>query len=269
MKKQIILFLCLLTSLAVFSKERPLIILSHDRPPFHFKNSAGDVVGICVDITNVIFKEMGIKHKIVDLKWARVWQSIVDGSGEAAFSASRQEARKPYLYYPNTDMWRSDFVFFVHKDNINIAPNGSFSEIKASQKKIALWKGASYNSQFWQNFPYKDGTTVYSPEKASDEFYNDQFYIISSPDQAFKMVAKKRITFTLEDRVTGLRLIKENKLDNLVVPYKEPVFSKGYPMPFIKNSDYPRLKQIAQEFEQRLIAMIHDGRYQKILDRWL
>ena len=47
------------------------------------------------------------------------------------------------------------------------------------------------------------------------------------------------------------------------------LFSKGYPMPFAKKSDYPGLKKIADDFERELARMKKSGEYDKILLRWL
>ncbi|WP_415887831.1 substrate-binding periplasmic protein [Neptuniibacter sp. QD37_6] len=269
MRSLIYMLFCLLSISPLMAEERPLIILSHDRPPFHFKNNTGAVVGICVDIADTIFREMGIKYKIIDMNWARVWKKIETGKGEAAFSASRKKPREPYLFYPSTDMWRSEFVFFVHEANKHIAPNGTYKEVSDSGGKIGLWKGASYNQTLWEHYPFKDGSTSYSPNKINKEIYNEQFFIVSSPLQAFRMVEKQRIAFTLEDKSVGLYLIKQNDITEKVIPYDQPVFSKGYPMPFIKNSNYPNLEELAIEFETRLIAMKKDGRYQAIFERWL
>ncbi len=262
-------FLSLLISTPLFAENRPLTILSHDRPPFHFKDSTGNVVGICVEIADTIFREMGIEYKIIDLKWVRVWDYIEHGKGDAAFTTSRKEPREPYLYYPETDMWRSEFVFFVLEKNKDIAPNGTYQEVIKSGGTVGIWRGASYNKQFWESFPYSDGSTTYNPDNISGDIHNKQLRIIADPIQAFKMVGSQRLTFCLEDRIVGLYLLNNNEMKGNVVPYKQPVFTKGYPMPFVKKSDYPNLKQIADEFERRLIEMKNDGRYEAILHRWL
>ncbi len=261
--------LYLFISAPLLAENRPLIILSHDRPPFHFKDNSGTIVGICVDIADTIFREMGIEYEIIDLKWARVWHNIEHGEGDAAFSTSRQKHREPYLYYPATDMWRSNFVFFVHEVNKDIAPNGTYKEVLKSGGKIGLWNRASYNQKLWEFFPYRDGSTTYNPDKISNDMYNKQFYIVTSPVQAFWMVAKQRLTFTFEDKIVGTYLLRNNDWGGKVVPYEKPVFSKGYPMPFVKKSNYANLKLVADEFEKRLIEMKRDGRYQAIFNRWL
>lgn len=249
--------------------KRPLIILSHDRPPFHFEAPSGEVVGICVDIVDVIFDEMALEYSIVTSNWARVWLQIEKGDGEAAFSASRKKVREPFLNYPQTDMWQSSFVFFVLEENKDILPNGDINEIVHSGELLGIWRGASYGPVLWKHFPYQDGTTVYDPNKISKGLYNRQLYPVSSPEQVIQMVGANRVTFGLEDRIVGLYFLKNSKVRGKVTYYEKPLFSKGYPMPFIQNSNYPNLKAISEEFERRLIALKKDGRYQAIVDRWL
>ncbi|WP_394147251.1 hypothetical protein [Shewanella atlantica] len=166
-------------------------------------------------------------------------------------------------------MWRSDFVFFVQDVNIHLAPNGSYEEVASSGGKVGVWRGASYDDAFWKTFPYSDGTTTYSPTLKKYDMYNEQLFIVKGPSHALKMLGRGRVTFFLEDRIAGQYLVNKNNLQGSVISYEQSVFSKGYPMPFIKNSDYPELKQISEEFERRLIILKNDGRYEAILKRWL
>ncbi len=269
MRQLFVLIALFCLPLSAMAEDRPLRILSHDRPPFHFKDESGKVVGINVDIAAAIFSEMDIEFEIVDSSWARVWHQIERGKGEAAFSTSRKKPREAYLYYPETDMWRSEFVFFVHKDNKMLAPNGSYEEVVKSGRGVGIWRGASYSPEFWQHFPSKDGSTAYNPKMALSGMYNKQLQVSTAPINLFKMVKAKRVTFCIEDRTVGLYLMRIHNIGDSVVAYENPVFSKGYPMPFVKKSTYPNLKQISEEFESRLIALKEDGRYAAIFNKWL
>ncbi len=212
---------------------------------------------------------MDLEYQIQDLSWARVWYKIVNGEGEAAFTTSRKKLREPYLFYPETDMWTSEFVFFVLEKNRMLAPNGTYAEVANSGKIVGIWRGASYNKGLWEHFPHKDGSTAYDPEKISENMYNEQFYRVTGPAQALKMVGHQRVTFTLADRTVGLYYLNFYDIKGDIIPYENPVFSKGYPMPFIINSNYPNLEKISIEFENRLITMKKDGRYDEIFNRWL
>lgn len=267
MKK--LLAILLLFPLSLLGEKRPIRILSHDRPPYHFQDSTGKIVGICVDIVDTIFREMDLNYTVSNQNWARVWYKIEQGEGEAAFTTSRKKPREPYLYYPTTDMWTSHFTFFVLKENKHLAPNGTYEEIARSGKKVGIWRGASFNNVFWQTFPNKDGTTKYNPDVITQSMYNKQLHVVNGPIQALKMVGLNRLTFCIEDRTVCLYYLKKHRIEGNIVAYENPVFSKGYPMPFLKNSDYPNLARIAQEFEERLKKMIEDGRYQAIVDKWL
>lgn len=269
MKSIIVAILILMFQFSLFAEGRVVRILSHDRPPFHFKEESGEIVGICVDIVDTIFREMGLEYEISDNSWARVWHKVEHGEGEASFTTSRKKPREPFLYYPKTDMWTSEFVFFVLKENKHFAPGGSYKEVAESGKKVAIWRGASYNEPFWEHFPHKDGSTKYDPDKITQGAYNEQLYTVSGPVLALKMVGMDRISFCIEDRIVGLYFIRNYGITGDIIAYEKPLFSKGYPMAFIRNSDYPDLKKIADEFEKRLIDMKEDGRYDEIFRRWL
>jgi len=49
--------------------------------------------------------------------------------------------------------------------------------------------------------------------------------------------------------------LKRLKLERSIVPYDMALFSKGYTMSFVKNSTYPELPKLMQDFERELIAM--------------
>ncbi|MCL6416438.1 transporter substrate-binding domain-containing protein [Aestuariirhabdus sp. Z084] len=250
------------------AEDRPLVIIAHERPPWHFVDATGKVVGICVDIVDAIFAEMGLEYEVVDVNWARAWRMAEEGDGEAIFSTSRKTPREPYLYYPQTDMWVSSFSFFALKSNAQRFPYGTFEAIANSKETIVIERGASYNPAFWRWFPNNDGDEYYDPDALVTGNYNSNLIAVKEFGQALKMVALGRATFTLEDRITGLYLSQLSGLDDIVA-YEHSLFSKGYPMPFIRNSNYPQLEQIATEFERRLRVLKNDGRYQTIVNRWL
>ena len=73
----------------------------------------------------------------------------------------------------------------------------------------------------------------------------------------------------INDKSIGLYLIDSLGLQHSISHYDNILFTKGYPMPFAKNSNYPDLKQIAALFEWALTQLKQDGTYQQLVDRGL
>lgn len=269
--------LLLLMFLSVFScrahsvqQEAPnqtLLVLSHPFPPWQFFNKkTQQVEGINVDIVKYIFAQMEIPVTFVEQPWSSAWTTIKKGHAEAIMSTSRKQAREPYLWYPQENLWLSEYVFFVKKENKRADFLGTYQEMKASSVKIGVVNGYSYHASFWSEFPYRSGGTRYIPEKRD---YHQQVYGVRTPELLFKMLSFNRMDVVINDKSIGSYLINSHGLQDSLTYYDHILFSKGYPMPFAKMSGYPNLKTIADRFEQRLTKIKQNGRYQQLVDTWL
>jgi polar amino acid transport system substrate-binding protein len=224
---------------------RKLLVVGESAPPFEFVRD-GKVVGIDVDIARQIFKKLGLDVEFRILPWAKAWNMVTKGEADAVFTASRSYEREPYLYYPNEDMWKSDFVFFVRKDR---KKGSQMSYGNAKGQTIGIIRGNSYHSSFW------DSHLTF--EESPDEETN------------LKKLAEGKIDLYLTKKIVGLYSLKLLGLGGSIACYDNVLFSKGYPMPFASKSSYPDIAGIAGRFEKELVLMKKQGEYQKIVDAWL
>ncbi|WDE03442.1 transporter substrate-binding domain-containing protein [Thalassomonas viridans] len=249
------------------AQEQPeLLVLSHPFPPWQFFNEqTGQVDGINVDVVKYIFAKMNIPVRFVELPWTSAWNTIKKGQAEAIMSASRKTPRKRYLWYPEQDLWVSEYVFFVKKSK-KWPLQGNYAEMQKLGVKIGIVNGYSYHKGFWAAFPYQSGEASYIPDNRD---YHHQLYGVRTPELLFKMIAFDRMDVVINDKSVGLYLIDSLGLRESVGHYDHILFSKGYPMPFAKMSKYPELKKIAGRFEQLLAESKGDGSYQRLVDNWL
>ena len=250
MKKQICslvmsLFLVAAVSTTVFAAGQKLVVVGESTPPYEFIQN-GEVVGIDVDIAKAIFKKLNIDAEYQILPWTRAWKMVETGEADAVFTTSRKDARKPFLYYPEEDMWNSEFAFFVRKDKKQPSFN-SYEDAKGLT--VGVIRGNSYNDDF------------FNAKLKLDEARDDE--------QNFKKLAKGRIDLYIQKKGVGLYTLKLLGLQDEIAVYDKIMFSKGYPMPFAKNSSYPNNKKIAAQFEQELKNMKANGEYDKIFAKWL
>lgn len=236
-----------------------LQVVAESWPPFEFEDPEKGVIGIDVDIATHIFNKMNIDFEIHILTWTRAWRKIQEGEADAALSVSRKAKREPFLYYPQQNMWVSEYVFFVHKDKKR-NNFGGYEDAKRLNLRIGVVPGNSYNEAFWKTFPYidKDGKKLHH-----------QLDSANSMELNLKKLAKGRIDLYIVDKTIGLYAIKQLKLQDILTYYPQPLFSKGYPMPFAKNSTYPDIKKIAERFEAELLLLKESGKYDEIFDKWL
>ena len=260
------LSICLFLITATHVSAADLVVVGEEFAPFEFIDK-GKVVGIDVDIATHIFKEMGIPVKFRILPWKRAWQKVETGEADAVFSTSRKQKREAYLWYPKEDMWVSEFVFFTKTDKKQSGFKGYETAIK-NRSKVGIISGNSYHSSFWKAFPYTDGSTSFQGEKS--KMLNKQLDGVSNLKKNLrKLAAGGRIDLFPADKVFGAYTSKMLGLQNKISYYDTVLYSKPYPMPFVKNSSFPNIKNVADEFDLKLQKLKKSGKYQAFFDKWL
>lgn len=235
-----------LLMLSTFSFAQPLIVTGEDWPPFEFKKD-GEVVGIDVDISREIFKTLGIEPEYKIQVWKRAWKMVEDGEADAVFSTSRKEKRKPFVIYPEENMWMSEYVFLKSAGDTRAV--SGYQEAEDKGLSIGTIKGNSYNDEFWE--------------------HELNLHPAINLETNIKKLAGGRIDLVIVDKTIGLYTAKLLGLRDKIDFHDAVLFAKGYPMPFVKNSDYPNIEGIAEKYEAELKKMKQDGRYQAIMDKWL
>jgi polar amino acid transport system substrate-binding protein len=239
-----------------YGQDRKILIVGEDWLPFEFLEE-NVAKGIDVDLATVIFKNLNVQFEVKILPWARAWKMIEDGDADACLSTSRKPEREPYLYYPNENMWVSEYVFFVRKDKFQEKFNG-YQDAKAQNLKIGVVRGNSYNSDFWAAFP-----------NVSDGVLNPQLEEVKDPDLNFKKLIKGRIDLYIIDKTIGRYTLSKVEFSDTITYYPKPLFSKGYPMAFAKKSSYPNIKELVDKFDAELLKLKQSGEYDLIMEKWL
>ena len=234
-----------------------LLVVGEEWPPFEFLDRNGKPVGIDVDIATYIFNKLGIEFEIALHPWSRAWRMIETGEADATFSTSRKEKRKPFLYYPGEDMWVSEYIFFNNTRSI-FPTIKSFDDVIEGGYQVGIIRGNSYHDSFWTAFPSGD-----------DGSLHHQLQAVTNTDLNFKKLSRNRIDLFLADRTIGLFTVKMLGLNHTIEAGDQTLFSKGYPMPFARKSNYPNIEQVAQDFERELITIKQNGVYEEIINRWI
>jgi len=261
------LFIILISAIASFTYAETFTVVGEEFAPFEFKQG-GKVVGIDVDIARHILTRLGIDAEFKILPWKRAWTQVEDGEVEAVFTTSRKSKREPFVAYPKEDMWVSDFVFFVHKDKKQSNFKG-FESAVAGNLEIGIIPGNSYKKVFWEAFPYANGSTEFQGDLVASASLNKQLQPAKDLSTNLKKLEKGRVDLVIADKTVGQYTAKLNGISDQISFYEMPLYGKGYPMPFVKNSMYPGLMDIAVKYEAALKKMKENGEYQKIMDKWL
>ncbi len=242
-------------TLTVQAADRKLLIVGEAWAPFEFEDN-GQVVGIDVDIVRHIFTKMGIDFEMRIMPWSRAWSMAESGQADAVFSTSRKDDRLPHLLYPQEDMWTSEYVFFVRRDRKQQHFAG-YPDVQAQRLQVGVIRDNTYNEAFWQAFP-----------KSPEGKRHSLLQAARNAESNFKKLARGRIDLYILDKTIGLYTVGKMKLHNELDYYATALFTKGYPMPFVRKSTYPNLPMIAAQFEQELIALKASGTYDTIREKW-
>ncbi len=164
-------------------------------------------------------------------------------------------------------MWVSEYVFFVRKEDKQADFNG-YQGVLRDNLTIGIVDGNSYHPDLWRNFPYSNGATTFQGDLTAVRLNR---HLDGTPEIKlnFKKLAQGRVDLVISDRIVGTYTAKLLGLDNQITCYEQVLFSKGYPMPFAKKSDYPGLEEIAARFERELRAFKQSDEYRNIIDSWL
>lgn len=238
---------------------RELFIVAESFPPYEFIDATGKIVGIDIDMIEIIFKRMGVSYKVAIMPWARAWYMIEHGKADAVLSTSRRPERGPFLIYPTEDMWVSEYVFFARREDMHPHFNGYEDALKGNLK-IGITRGNSYHDSFWKVFPYRD-----TEKKLLDPHLEEAVDV----EMNMRKLAGRRVDLVIVDRIIGLYQLKLMSLHDRVDYYRVVLFSKGYTMPFARKSTYPGLDEMARRFQQELAAMKKSPAYREIQNRWI
>ncbi len=235
----------ILVSSMSFSRDHSkLLIVGDQSKPFEFTKD-GKAVGFDIDLTKAILDKLGVPFEVQLVPWKRAWHMIETGKADASLTTSRKDKRKPYVWYPDTNMWVSEYVYFVRKGE-----KGEFKGYQtAAGKSVGIISGYSYSKEFWAAKLKTEAVTTLS--------------------QNFKELKAGRLDFVITDKVVGSFTAKEMGMLEAFDIYQTPLFSKGYPMAFSKKSGYPGLEDLMKKFFSELETMKKNGQYQKMLDKWI
>ncbi len=241
--------------------DRPLLIIGEEWPPFEYM-SDGKVVGIDVELFDIIFKRLGVKHEVKLYPWSRAKLMAENGETDLLVSISFKTDRESYLLFtesqrefdrsgvwPSEYLWRSEYFFFCRKLNADKFKFESYAQLAKDGYRIGTVRDYSYNP----------------------DFLNAQFDPIVAPDfpNGMKMLLEGKIDLFPADKTIGLACAKELGLDKDITFLPKPLFSKPYFIPFCKKSPYPQKEWLLLAIYSELEKLRADGTYQAIFDKYV
>ncbi|PZW80516.1 amino acid ABC transporter substrate-binding protein (PAAT family) [Pseudomonas sp. 2848] len=105
------LLLLLLAGLSPMAHAESLRIVSDDWAPYLYQEN-GQAKGIDYEITNEVFKRLGVQVQWQFLPWKRCLAMVEQGLADAVMDIFQVDSRQGYLVYPDEPMSEVEFVLY-------------------------------------------------------------------------------------------------------------------------------------------------------------
>jgi len=195
------IFFCLIACwFTVNAQSKELALVVDSWPPYHFKQSDGSIGGFATEVMREVLENMGHTYTIEIQPFPRVQLNVKKGVVDGSFTATVNEERKTYSYFPEEPITTSKWVFFINNKDKNRLKLDSYEDLKGH--KVGVVRGYTYTDEFWEFL--KENQIKYAT--------------VNKDEQIFKMLAKKRIDYAPGAVKNSMQLLKENNLETEIIP---------------------------------------------------
>lgn len=146
---RLIIVFCALCCISAQARE--YIIGVNERAVYRTINEQGQWVGKDIDLINEVFKHTPHTYKIVALPWARVLQSIENGSVDLTLAAAKSPERIQYAHFSSYIFRRSYYALFVRNDRATeFVDVTRLDDLAKKELKIGALRGAVYSNSYYE-----------------------------------------------------------------------------------------------------------------------
>lgn len=236
--------------------ERKSITLGTENwAPFSYKDKVTKKVsGLSTEIIDAVFKQMDIKITSTRvMPWARTQELGYEGKFDAVYTASINNERKQYMYFPKEPIIKSKWVLFAKKSDKDKLKFDNLKSLKG--KKFCFISEYNYPKVF-KEYIYKNAkvTTV------SEEVLNIAKLLHGRCDY---MPAVLETTIDLTKTNT---MLKENNAYKNIFYFKKPLSISSFYLMFSKKRV---LKEFVDKFSDTLVKFKKTKKYKEIVEKYL
>jgi polar amino acid transport system substrate-binding protein len=239
--------LCVFGQSATWAQNTLRLATVDNFPPFSFIEN-GKLTGVAVDVVAEMAKRVGLQVEFKAYPWARLMESVKDGTIDGGFAAFETEERKAFCLYVGIVQYE-EYQLFVKKGK-----EFPFTGIKDLYgKKIGIDRGVFVSKEFEQ--AVKDG-------KITLEEVNDMAMLNVTK------VSQGRIDAMIGDGGVIPYYAKVSGVAGEIVSLG-PVHEKQAAYLILsKNSGFPNKEEWQPKMAAAIKAIWDDGTYQSILNRY-
>jgi polar amino acid transport system substrate-binding protein len=224
----IILFLFIILSKQIYATSTIKVCTEQSPPYVDADKDTGEVKGIDIDIFKKVFEKLRVKYSIEEMPWARCELSMKTGRVDVGIKVSKNPDREKFLYYPDTTVWDTIFVFFTNLETKKKYKINNYEDVKKNNLMVGVIHENSYNPDFWKEFPWID---------KPNQIYNHQIEPSLNVETNLRKLNSNRIQLYPQDKSIGISTAKKLELKNITY-YDFVIFQKPYGSCFSKASQF-------------------------------
>ncbi len=223
----------------------------YDDAPYSFRGPDGQITGFDADLTRAILKRMGCQAVFVEMPWARALAELEAGRLDVLPSSFRNPQREAFAHFSMPSLQSPNLLYLGPKARAayKIA---KLDDIIGSGFQLGVQIGVSYGD-------------VFDKLKANPRFKENQVPITQRRN-AWKMMELGRIDGMIADEASAALELRQLGLAETLTPSGVIVSTNTAMVAFSKRS--VSAHDVAA-FNKALQAMIADGEYRRIRERYL
>ena len=248
--------MCLLVPLAVSAAGGPTLacvksVRWDDTPPFNTLNAKGEVRGLHADLVREALARLQCGVRFVEMPWARSLIQLQSGKVDMVPGAADLKEREAYARFSRpTNSSRN--VLFVRNDAASKYQLKRLTDIIGTDFRLAVERNASLGTEFDE--------LVKTPAFASRLTY------VSAQKSGLRMMALGRVDGQITGEVSGLYAMDQLGLGTTLHQSKIVTSTEA---DFVAFSKATTDEAFVKRFNAALGAMMADGTYRRILERYL
>lgn len=207
----------------------------------------GKPTGVLVELVSEAFRRAGHSVTIKLMPWARCLEEARTGQVDGIFSSFKLAERERFLAFPKEALSAQEIVFFARKDS-KVKFDGSFGALRDARIGVIL--GTSYGKKF-------DATIDAGSWRSIDQ--------TNSIESNLRKLTLGRIDLMPSFRDVAVAEAKRLGVFAQIRELSPAIETVPTYLAFTRVRD---LGELAEAFDKSIIAMRHDGSYDRIVDSY-
>jgi polar amino acid transport system substrate-binding protein len=235
----IFLSLVLLQTFSLHAADTVSVVVDSGNPPFMYAKDS-KAAGLYPTLLGKIFQRADIQAEFKAYPWKRVLS--LGEKGKAGIGGIYKNNERLKIYDYSEPIFSEKLVLYINKEKA--FSYNSVEDLKG--KKIGVVLGWSYGKEFDE----ARKNNLFTVEEIPEDLTN------------FKKLAAGRIDCLIAIELAGQTIIKDENMQNVIVPAETPIAVNDTYLVFSKAA---KKKDILDKFNGALAQMKGDGSYEKVI----